>query len=76
MLGLSTKDAQADNYCSLFIFAQVRADFYGGVIRTKFVSLCLFVRMGYFLHIYFKMEIEFKLTQRKLTKPDQGELFL
>ena len=49
------------------LFALIRADFYGGVIRTKFVSLCLFVRMGYFLHISFKMEIEFKLTERKLT---------
>jgi len=38
---------------SLFIFAQIRADFYGGVIRTKFVSWCLFVRMSYFLNIYF-----------------------
>jgi len=52
---------------SLFIFVKVRADFYGGVIRTKIVSLCLFVRIGYFLHISFKMEIEFKRTERKLT---------
>jgi len=52
---------------SLFIFAQIRADFYGGDIRTKFVSLCSFEWMGYFLHISFEMEIEFKLTERKLT---------
>jgi len=52
----------------LFIFAQIRADFYGGAIRTKFVGLCLSGRMGYFLHdISFKIEIEFKLTERKLT---------
>jgi len=50
--------------------AQIRADFYGGVIRTKFVSLCSFVRMGYFLHISFEMELEFMLTERKLTLPD------
>ena len=50
--------------------AQIRADFYGGVIRTKFVSLCSFVRMGYFLHNTFKIEIEFKLTERKLTSPN------
>jgi len=49
-----------------FIFAQIRADFYGGVIRTKFVSLCLFARTSYFLHTSLKMD-EFKLTERKLT---------
>jgi len=45
------------------MFAQIRADFYGGIVST-FVSLCLFVRMGYFLHISLQMEIELKLTER------------
>jgi len=35
-------------YVCLFISAQSRVDFYGGFICTKFVSLCLFVRKGYF----------------------------
>jgi len=58
---------QNEKAICLFTFAHIRADLYGGVIRTKFVSLCLFVQMGYFLHILVKIEIEFKLTERKLT---------
>ena len=67
-LGKTVPNVREFKYlCSLIIFAQIRADFYSGVIRTKFVSLCLFVRMDYFLNISLKTEIEFKLAERKLT---------
>jgi len=39
---LREEDAAVVVFILLIIFAQIRADFYGGVIHTKFVSLCLF----------------------------------